>query len=60
VNSNPAVTSGGVGYTGAPMVTFTGGGGTGAEGYATVSGGQVTGIVITDPGTGYTTPPPSS
>jgi autotransporter-associated beta strand protein len=34
-------------------VKFTGGTGTGATGYAVVSGGVVTGITVTSPGTGY-------
>jgi len=49
-----SVPSGGSGYVGAPIVTLTGGTGSGATGYATISGGVVTGIVITSPGTGYT------
>ncbi len=51
--SSLAVT-GGTGYIGAPEVIFTGGtlvpGGTPAAGYALISGGAVTGIVITSPG----------
>jgi fibronectin-binding autotransporter adhesin len=47
--------SGGTGYVGAPAVVFsTAGvvpGGTPASGYALISGGTVTGIVITNPGT---------
>src|SRR5207245_288070 len=50
-----AVSSGG--FTSAPMVTFTGGGGTGAAGTATIAGGFVTGVTITSPGTGYTSAP---
>jgi autotransporter-associated beta strand protein len=50
----------GSGYIGAPLVTFTGGtlaaNGTPASGYAVVSGGAVTEIVITSPGT-YTVDP---
>ena len=49
-----AVPSGGSGYIGVPMVKFTGGTGTGATGYAVVSGGVVTSITVTSPGTGYT------
>ena len=46
--------SGGSGYVGAPEVIFTGGtlvaGGSPAAGYALISNGAVTGIVITSPG----------
>jgi len=49
------MTNNGSGYTTA-TVAF-GGPGTGATATATVSGGQVTGIVVTNPGTGYTTTP---
>ncbi|WP_461789657.1 RagB/SusD family nutrient uptake outer membrane protein [Pedobacter sp.] len=45
------VTNGGTGYTTAPTVTLAGGGGSGATATATVSGGKVTAIVITSPGT---------
>ncbi|MFK3973776.1 phage tail tube protein [Pseudomonas sp. NPDC087358] len=51
------VTAGGTGYTTAPTVAITGGGGTGATAVATVSAGKVTGITITNPGTGYTGTP---
>lgn len=57
--ANMSVT-GGSGYIGAPLVQFTGGtlaaNGTPASGYAVISGGAVTGIVITSPGT-YTSDP---
>ena len=47
--------TGNSGYVGAPLVEFSGGtlmpNGTPASGYAIISGGQVTGIVITNPGT---------
>ena len=47
--------TGNSGYVGAPLVQFTGGtlmpNGTPASGYAIISDGQVTGIVITNPGT---------
>ena len=54
-----AVTSGGSGYVGAPLVSITGGGGTGATGYAVMNaaGTAVVSIVITNPGTGYTSAP---
>jgi hypothetical protein len=51
------VTAVGTGYTTAPTVTFSGGGGTGATGTAIVDGGAVVGILITNAGTGYTTAP---
>ncbi|MGC4031785.1 MAG: autotransporter-associated beta strand repeat-containing protein [Tepidisphaeraceae bacterium] len=51
------VAGGGSGYVTAPLVTLTGGGGTGATAVANVSGGQVVGFTITNPGTGYTSSP---
>ena len=50
-------TSGGSGYTSAPTVAFTGGGGSGAAGTANVSGGAVTSITITSGGSGYSSAP---
>ncbi|KRG38823.1 hypothetical protein ARC78_15200 [Stenotrophomonas pictorum JCM 9942] len=47
----------GTGYTTAPTVAFSGGGGTGAAATAIVSGGAVTAIIVTNPGTGYTSAP---
>jgi uncharacterized repeat protein (TIGR01451 family) len=52
-----AVNAGGSGYTAAPTISFTGGGGSGAAAVATVSGGVVTAITITNGGTGYTSAP---
>ncbi|EIY2761543.1 TPA: hypothetical protein MAA82_004088 [Klebsiella pneumoniae] len=52
-----AVTAGGSGYTTAPTVTISGGGGTGALATATVSGGSVTKISVLYKGFGYTTAP---
>lgn len=49
--------SGGDGYTSAPVVAFSGGGGSGAAGTAVISNGRVTGVTITAPGTGYTSAP---
>jgi len=46
------VTSGGSGYTSAPAVTITGSG-TNAAGTAILSGGSVTQVIMTNPGTGY-------
>jgi prepilin-type N-terminal cleavage/methylation domain-containing protein len=51
------ITAGGSGYTSAPVVDFSGGGGTGATAIATISGGVVTGITLTGKGTGYTSAP---
>jgi hypothetical protein len=38
-------------------VTFTGGGGSGAKGTVQFNSSYVTGVTITDPGAGYTSPP---
>ncbi|NLE39979.1 MAG: hypothetical protein GX621_18330 [Pirellulaceae bacterium] len=51
--SSIALQSGGSGYQGSPVVQITGGTGKGATAVATVSGGVVTGIAVTNPGTGY-------
>ena len=51
------VTSGGRGYTGAPIVQVSGGGGSGCTAVAHLTGDAVTSITITDPGSGYTSPP---
>lgn len=55
------LTAVGSGYTSAPTVTFSGGGGTGAAGFAVMNtgfdAGQVLSITITNPGSGYTTAP---
>lgn len=55
------VSAGGTGYcsggNGQLQVTFTGGGGSGATGYAVVTAGVITSVVITNGGTGYTTAP---
>lgn len=47
----------GTGYTSAPIVTISGGGGTGAKATATISGGKVTAINITAAGTSYVSSP---
>lgn len=52
-----SVTDGGSGYTNAPSVTITGGGGSGATARATVVNGSVTSIVIQNPGSGYSSTP---
>jgi hypothetical protein len=51
------VTSGGNGYVTPPVVTVTGGGGSGATATAVVSGGAVTAINPVSPGGGYTSTP---
>lgn len=48
---------GGVGYTSAPTVSFTGGGGAGAAATAIVSEGVVVGINLISGGSGYGSPP---
>jgi Bacterial Ig domain len=48
---------GGNGYITVPNVTITGGGGTGATATATIAGGRVTAITVTNPGSGYTSLP---
>jgi len=57
VQSVSLLTGGGAGYLFAPLVAFTGGGGTGATATALISGGAVVIINVTDPGSGYTSPP---
>lgn len=57
VRGEIVVAAGGQGYTSAPTVSFTGGGGTGAAGTAVISGGKVTGVTITNGGSGYSTAP---
>ena len=51
------VSDGGAGYTGAPSVTLTGGGGSGATATASVVNGVVTSFTIISPGSGYTSAP---
>lgn len=51
------VTNGGSGYTTAPTITITGGGGTGATAVATVAAGVVTRVDLINFGTGYTSNP---
>lgn len=55
--SSVAVVDGGSGYTSAPAVTFSGGGGTGATGTAVLTNGVVTSVTVTAGGTGYTSAP---
>lgn len=51
------VTNPGYGYTTAPAVTFSGGGGADAAATATILNGVVTAITVTNGGTGYTSAP---
>ena len=57
--SRISVENPGSGYNDAepPVITITGGGGSGAEAVAEVVGGEVTNITVTNPGSGYTTTP---
>lgn len=55
--SQVIVTNGGTGYSTAPTVSFTGGGGVGATAVAVVSGGIVVAINVTAEGIGYTSAP---
>ena len=52
-----AVSNAGSGYTIAPVVRITGGGGTGATAIAYVGGGKVTSIKVTNGGSGYKSAP---
>ena len=51
------VTNGGSGYTSAPSVTLSGGGGSGATVTANLTGGSVASITVNNPGSGYTSLP---
>ncbi len=56
--TNGGLTVSGSGYIDTPLVTVTGGGGTGASAVANIDGsGNLTGITITNPGIGYTSSP---
>jgi formylglycine-generating enzyme required for sulfatase activity len=55
--SHVGIKNGGSGYTTAPTVTISGGGGTGATAVATVDGDRVTEVALTNPGSGYTSAP---
>jgi hypothetical protein len=52
-----AVTSGGSGYTSAPVVTLSGGGGDGARAVANIAHGAVVSLTLVTPGSGYTSAP---
>ena len=51
------ITDPGAGYTSAPQVVVSGGGGSGATASAVISGGMVTALTPGFAGTGYTNPP---
>jgi hypothetical protein len=51
------MTTGGVGYTDVPVVTFSGGGGFGATGVAVLQNGSVSKVIVTDAGANYTSTP---
>lgn len=48
---------GGAGYTSAPTVSFSAGGGSGAAATALINGGKVVGFTLTSGGSGYTAAP---
>ena len=52
-----SLVSRGAGYTSAPTVSLSGGGGTGAAATATLSSGRITAITLTKNGSGYTSAP---
>ena len=52
-----SITGVGSGYTSAPTVSFSGGGGSGAAATVIVRGGQISEINITNAGSGYTSAP---
>tara|TARA_B100000674_G_scaffold371678_1_gene314085 strand:+ start:3259 stop:17640 length:14382 start_codon:yes stop_codon:yes gene_type:complete len=51
------IADGGSAYTEAPIITISGGGGTGAKAIAYVSNGAINKITVTDGGSGYTSTP---
>ena len=55
--SNIVVSTAGAGYVLPPIITISGGGGSGATAYALVSGGGIKEIIMTAEGSGYITPP---
>lgn len=57
VNFLTTIVGGSGGTNGTYPLIFTGGGGSGATGTATISGGAITAVSITDPGTNYTSAP---
>ena len=57
VSSNVSISNPGQFYIESPYVLFIGGGGSGAKGEAVINQGELVDIVVTDPGSGYTSPP---
>jgi len=56
--SGLTITNAGSGYTSAPTVTFSGGGGANAAATAVINAeGKVSGLIVTNAGTGYTSAP---
>ena len=55
--ANLTITAAGSGYTAAPTVSFSGGGGTGVTATATITSGTVSALTITANGTGFTAAP---
>jgi hypothetical protein len=55
--SGVEVTSTSAFYSSVPAVTFSGGGGSGAEAVAVLTKGLLTGVTVTKPGSGYTEAP---
>jgi FtsP/CotA-like multicopper oxidase with cupredoxin domain len=51
------LTAGGTGYTSAPTVSFTGGGGSGATATAALGTGKISAINVVNGGSGYLNPP---
>jgi FtsP/CotA-like multicopper oxidase with cupredoxin domain len=51
------VSDAGAGYSSAPSVTLSGGGGSGATGSAVIGNGSIIEIAVINPGSGYTTAP---
>ena len=57
VSPNISISNPGQFYIESPYVLFIGGGGSGAKGEAVIDQGELVDIVVTDPGSGYTSPP---
>jgi hypothetical protein len=55
--TNVSIIQGGTGYLEVPAVVFSGGGGSGAAATATIAGGKVTAITVTNTGSSYETLP---